>query len=153
MPTGAGTSSDYPGFEVLYARKLGTKSAEGSRRRIARTEPFLCTNTGQVEDCIAKVRTAGGYGGRKRVFIILNPVSGPGRGRKYWERNVKTAFDASGLPYTFKITQAPGDAKQMASELDFDVFDTVVLLGGDGTLHEVIQGLFSREDADRAGVR
>jgi YegS/Rv2252/BmrU family lipid kinase len=40
-----------------------------------------------------------------------------------------------------RFTSAPGEATRLAREVAAD-FDTVVAVGGDGTIHEVINGLF-----------
>ena len=140
------------GFEVLYSTSTSTTSKE-KKKRILRSEAFLCTDVSQAEECIEKIRSAASGGGcheRKRILVILNPCSGQGKGKRLWEKKVRGWFDASGLGYTFRETEAPGDARDLARNVDFDVFDALVIIGGDGTLHEVCNGLFRREDSERA---
>lgn len=77
-----------------------------------------------------------------RRRAILNPVS-PGARRRpelagWLERT-------AGLDV--RITTAPGDAARMAQEALDDGVRTLVVAGGDGTLHEVVNGL--GEDAGR----
>ena len=140
--------SHHPGFQIVYSR---TYEKGGKHlRRILRTEPFLCNNTGQAEECISSLQRASDYGSRRGVMVILNPTSGQGCGLKYWERDIEDVLKASGMKYTFKMTQGSGDARAMAKDLDFDSVDTLILIGGDGTMHEVLQGLYTRDDPERA---
>ncbi|MEJ2186193.1 MAG: diacylglycerol kinase family lipid kinase [Gemmatimonadota bacterium] len=78
---------------------------------------------------------------RRHAHVILNPVSGGGRGRKARER-IEKGLTASGLRFDLSETQAQGHAFQLARERAFDA-DVVVAVGGDGTAHEVANGLLT----------
>ena len=70
-------------------------------------------------------------------FVIMNP--GAGRARRGPDPEaVARAFARHGLDATIAPTTAAGHATRLAREA---TGDPVVVVGGDGTLHEVIQGL------------
>lgn len=66
------------------------------------------------------------------LHLIINPVAGRGRSLRRLRR-VKAALEP--LPYRVHPTRAPGHAAQIAASLPQDA--TILVLGGDGTLHEV----------------
>ena len=69
------------------------------------------------------------------MHLIVNPVAGRGRGLRKLRR-VKEALEGKDLPYRVHITpRAPEHAAQIAAALPQDA--TLLVLGGDGTLHEV----------------
>lgn len=74
-----------------------------------------------------------------RHLVILNPHAG--RGRKGRTRAVlEAALAGAGLDPVIRQTEGPGHAAQLAAASHAD-FDAVIVVGGDGTLHEVLQGL------------
>ena len=72
-----------------------------------------------------------------RPFVILNPQAGRSR-RGPNEESIRRAFLRHGLAAEVVFTAAPGHATALARDAGSD---PVVAVGGDGTLHEVIQGL------------
>ncbi len=77
-----------------------------------------------------------------RTLFIVNGTAGGGRcGQRfppYLARVKEAGVDAEAV-----FTTRPGDATRLARLTDADV---VVAVGGDGTLHEVLNGLFPREN-------
>lgn len=77
----------------------------------------------------------------KKLLFIYNPHSGTGRvAGKLSE--ILDAFAKAGWLTTVHPTQAPGDAARVARKLA-PHFDRIACAGGDGTLHEVIEGLMA----------
>ncbi|MSR61195.1 MAG: diacylglycerol kinase family lipid kinase [Planctomycetes bacterium] len=74
----------------------------------------------------------------RRVWIIANPVSGRGRGEQRALELVR-AFQARGVTPELLRTSARGDAPRLARMASSA--DLVVVIGGDGTLGEVLSGL------------
>ena len=60
-------------------------------------------------------------------------------------KRVQPIFDAAGLDLDVRATRCPGHAREIARGLDDDL-QGVCVLGGDGTLHEVVNGLMSRPE-------
>lgn len=77
--------------------------------------------------------------------IIANLGSGKGKGKHCLEI-IKSALESRSIPYTVHETNAVGHGKQLAaslSELGSDNGEprVIVALGGDGTFHEVLNGI------------
>jgi YegS/Rv2252/BmrU family lipid kinase len=79
----------------------------------------------------------------QRFVVIVNPASGRRRGRQVLEQ-VKPIFDAAGAVLVTRVCDGPRHAFRIANELDFQAFDGCCVIGGDGTVHEVINGLLQR---------
>lgn len=75
-----------------------------------------------------------------KVTVIVNPIAGRGRGRKTWERLRRAAGASEHTVEAFE-THRPGDAARLAAEAAAAGTDRVIVLGGDGTLHETVNGL------------
>ncbi|MBN2909429.1 diacylglycerol kinase family lipid kinase [Polycladomyces sp. WAk] len=70
-------------------------------------------------------------------IMIVNPVSGNGRGRKVWER-VSRLLKKEGLPYRVYFTTGRGHATVLSRQaVESPQVKAVVAIGGDGTVHEV----------------
>ncbi|MGE4483654.1 MAG: diacylglycerol kinase family protein [Oscillospiraceae bacterium] len=78
-----------------------------------------------------------------RIMLIVNPVSGKGQVRDILY-DILSIFCQSGRTVTVYMTSKHGDAENLARAYSED-FDTVVCVGGDGTLSEVVCGLMQTE--------
>lgn len=76
----------------------------------------------------------------KRTLYIVNPTAGGGRGLATW-RVVSRALEARGLPAEYRLTTGRGAAIELAAEAARAGYDTLVAIGGDGTVQEVVNGL------------
>ncbi|MBI5778533.1 MAG: diacylglycerol kinase family lipid kinase [Planctomycetes bacterium] len=75
-----------------------------------------------------------------RLKIIVNPISGSGRSMRFLER-LKDALVKEQIDCQVAPTQKAGDATRIAAEHQDNT--SILCLGGDGTLNEVINGLLS----------
>lgn len=75
-----------------------------------------------------------------RVTAIYNPVAGGGRAGREWP-SAEAALRRHFSDLTVRATRGPGDAVALAGEAARDGTDIVVVLGGDGTISEVVDGL------------
>ena len=73
-------------------------------------------------------------------ILIANPISGKGHAKSIAEQ-AYTALTESGAHGQLIFTSAPGDAKRFAQEATSDGIRSVIACGGDGTLHEVVNGI------------
>ena len=76
--------------------------------------------------------------------IIINPASQSGRGLKIWKRKVEPALLNEGVEYQVHFSKKRGDVSKIAGKLASEATEnevTLILLGGDGTINELIQGL------------
>lgn len=74
-------------------------------------------------------------------YFIVNPNSRTGAGEKVWHR-LERILKQKQISYHAYLTRYPGHAKKLAYQLSqTDVPRTIVVLGGDGTINEVLNGL------------
>ena len=74
--------------------------------------------------------------------IVFNPVSYSGRSTARM-KHVRDILDEKGVEYVYRETVRPGDGTVMGAELA-ETCDTVVAGGGDGTVFEVLNGIFGK---------
>lgn len=75
-------------------------------------------------------------------LFIVNPHAGRGKGLKVW-KEVELLLQQRKIVYQVKFTQGKGDATQLAdNEAKEWKVTAVVAVGGDGTVHEVANGLY-----------
>ncbi len=79
--------------------------------------------------------------------MIFNPHAAAGRSRALWP-HIGAALTEHGIRFEMLETGHPGHAIDLVAEADLEDFDGVVAAGGDGTLFEVVNGLF-RQPGDR----
>ncbi|MDE6028841.1 MAG: diacylglycerol kinase family lipid kinase [Clostridiales bacterium] len=72
--------------------------------------------------------------------IIANKCSGKGNGEKCLNA-VTQYLDEHSVPYSVHLTERTGHGKQLAEELSANGAEVIVALGGDGTFHEVLNGI------------
>jgi len=82
------------------------------------------------------------------AHLILNPAAGRGAARRA-ESVVTRAFRAQGWAVDLVRTEGPGHAQELAAQAVSQGARHVIAVGGDGTVHEVANGLL-RSDADVA---
>jgi diacylglycerol kinase (ATP) len=75
-----------------------------------------------------------------RMLLVVNPAAAGGRVGKHWPR-LHPRLRAAGLDQPIVFTEAPGHATELAAEAVRLGERTVVAVGGDGTICEVVQGL------------
>jgi YegS/Rv2252/BmrU family lipid kinase len=84
----------------------------------------------------------------RRATFIFNPVSGHRQARRRADVEAAAAvLRGAGGEVSLAPTSAPGAAAQLASEAVAAGADTIFACGGDGTVHEVLQGLIGTEAA------
>jgi len=79
------------------------------------------------------------------ILVIVNPAAGRGRARRQWE-DVRKQLSAAGIIFDAVLTTRPMEAVAIA-ESESGRRACIVAAGGDGTVHEVVNGLM------RAGGR
>lgn len=73
--------------------------------------------------------------------IIVNPAAGAGRTAREWPR-IKNFFKGRGLRFEHDITEAPGHAIELAKDATKNGYETIISIGGDGTINEIANGLY-----------
>lgn len=79
------------------------------------------------------------------IYVVTNAKNSEGKNAKKLE-TVKQVFERAGLEYKFLFTEYAGHAGEICKELTADGKEiTIVAMGGDGTLHEVLNGIADPE--------
>lgn len=78
----------------------------------------------------------------KKILVIVNPVSGRGRGEKSIP-SIERILGESGLEHSLVRTERVWHAAELAHKAAVDHVDIVVAAGGDGTVNEVLNGLMT----------
>ena len=87
----------------------------------------------------------------KKFYMIVNPHGGIKKGIGILDR-VKPIFEDGGAELTILETEYAGHAREMALEKDFTGYDGFCAIGGDGTMHEVINGMLKRPDGRKLPI-
>jgi YegS/Rv2252/BmrU family lipid kinase len=77
-------------------------------------------------------------------YFIINPVAGNGRGSKYW-RKIQLLLKASNIDFDFGISTYPQHSTHLASYAVLKGHRYIAAVGGDGTINEVINGIFNQQ--------
>ncbi len=77
-------------------------------------------------------------------FVVVNPRSGAGRTRREWPHIERALRDA--YPHmTLAVTRRPGDATTMVRHALNEGHHEIVVVGGDGTINEAVNGFFDSD--------
>lgn len=86
-----------------------------------------------------------------RIKVILNPHAGHGYAASM-SSAISRQFAQLGADFELVHTRHPGDAIALARQAAEEGFERVVSVGGDGTTHEIINGLLSVNGASRSAL-
>ena len=83
----------------------------------------------------------------ERVVFVLNPAGGGGRAQSVWDGIRKKLLTPMPAEWRVRPTRAPGDGETLARQAAVEgtgrgPTSLVVACGGDGTINEVVNGLF-----------
>jgi diacylglycerol kinase (ATP) len=86
-----------------------------------------------------------------KIAFIVNPRAAGGSAGRSWPHIEGLARDRLGSFQVF-FTDKPGDATRLTREAVRHGAETIVCVGGDGTLNEVVNGLMGEDGPIRPGV-
>ena len=78
-------------------------------------------------------------------ILIANPISGKGKAKTVAEQTCAALTDAEHNG-EIKLTSGTGDAKRFAQEAVSNGIRRIIACGGDGTLHEIVNGIATVPD-------
>ena len=86
-----------------------------------------------------------------RWFVIVNPVAGKGLGLTDWPVISKLLRDNS-IAFDFAFTEHRFHAIELSVEAVNNGYRRLIVVGGDGTLNEVVNGLFIQKAVPQTDV-
>jgi YegS/Rv2252/BmrU family lipid kinase len=87
-----------------------------------------------------------------RCFVIVNPAAGRGRARRAWETTIRPMLRSGGLAFDEVYEDRPGAAVPLADQATRDGYEVLAAVGGDGTIHEVLNGVLGPQGARRPAL-
>jgi diacylglycerol kinase (ATP) len=75
-----------------------------------------------------------------RIRVILNPTASGGAGASY-QGPLEESSSGRGLSLELALTEGPNHAKELAQDAVRDGVEKLLVVGGDGTIHEVANGI------------
>lgn len=135
-PVGAETH-----LRLLYMPLTGVETSKPVRK-LVRT-PWLIVDSSDCIDahvgrCVPREK--------KSILMIVNPKSGKGDADALIENYCLPILEAAGVCVDKRVTEAPHHATEIMHETDVSGYDIILSAGGDGTFHEILQGLLLRDD-------
>ena len=86
-----------------------------------------------------------------KYYITVNPHGGTKKGPRILEM-VMPIFESANAEVTVIETEYAGHTRDLARELDITGYDGFCCIGGDGTMHEAINGVMTRKDGLRIPI-
>ncbi|XP_061918463.1 sphingosine kinase 2 [Entelurus aequoreus] len=151
-----------PPLLVLYWYPPGKRRKGVSRRRQVRA--YLAESRAEAERWSAAVQcllggvavTAETEFSRsllprpKRLLLLVNPFSGRGQAMQWCHTHILPMIREANISYNLIQTERQNHARELIREISLPEWDGVVIISGDGLLHEVINGLMERADWEQA---
>lgn len=85
------------------------------------------------------------------MLLVVNPTGGVRNGLRILE-TIKPIFDNGGIELEIIETKYAGHAKDIARAMEIDKFEGLCLVGGDGTMHEAVNGMYTRIDKKKIPI-
>ena len=76
-------------------------------------------------------------------FLIMNPTSGNGKSKKSWP-HISTLLTNHGIRFSYAFTKYSKHESELAQNAIKNGFTKIISVGGDGTLHHIVNGIMSQ---------
>lgn len=83
--------------------------------------------------------------------FILNPVSSGGKSLKFWKQ-FEQLLGQNNIDFTYKQTRKSGDAIALTQQVINEGYKKIIAIGGDGTLHQVANGILLQNEIDTRDI-
>lgn len=77
-------------------------------------------------------------------FVIVNPNAGRRKGEKDW-LEIAALLNEAGIRFTNVFTEHPNHAVKLARKYIENGYRKIIVVGGDGTLNEVVNGVYTQK--------
>lgn len=86
----------------------------------------------------------------RRLLLLVNPYSGRGMAMQWCQTHILPMISEANISYNLIQTERQNHARELIREISLHEWDGIVIVSGDGLLHEVINGLMDRPDWEQA---
>lgn len=80
----------------------------------------------------------------KKWFVIINPTSGNGAAKKQWPK-IKSLLEYYNFNFEFQFTNFEKHSLKIVQNTVNQGFKKYIIVGGDGTLHNVVNGILNQK--------
>ncbi|MCF6295378.1 MAG: diacylglycerol kinase family lipid kinase [Flavobacteriaceae bacterium] len=77
---------------------------------------------------------------KKSWFVIINPTSGNGSGKKKWSK-IERLLNTYGFDFDYAFTMHQKHSVEIVQQVIDKGFFNIISVGGDGTLHNIVNGI------------
>jgi YegS/Rv2252/BmrU family lipid kinase len=84
-------------------------------------------------------------------MVIVNPNAGSGKGEKDWRR-ISQILAAGQISFVHVFTESQKHAIRLTRESISDGYRKFIVVGGDGTMNEVVNGIFTQDMCPSADI-
>lgn len=81
---------------------------------------------------------------KKEWLVLLNPHAGVGRGARD-RKKIEALLNAKNISYQIVVSEYPKHAMLLIQEKIGQGYQNIIIAGGDGTLNEVVNGVYTQE--------
>lgn len=81
---------------------------------------------------------------KTKWYLILNPSAGKGKGAKRWA-SIQKSLQKTGIAYDLGISEHQFHPIQLAKEAVLKGYKKIIVVGGDGTINEVVNGICGQD--------
>ena len=86
-----------------------------------------------------------------KFIVIVNPFSGKKQGSEIFNK-IKKKFDSKNVDLNLITTEFPGHAEKIIKDYNLENYNGILIIGGDGTFHEIVNGMFNRKDKKKIPI-
>uniref|UniRef100_A0AAY4ALP1 sphingosine kinase n=1 Tax=Denticeps clupeoides TaxID=299321 RepID=A0AAY4ALP1_9TELE len=86
----------------------------------------------------------------RRLLLLVNPFSGRGQAMQWCQTHILPMIREASISYNLIQTERQNHARELIREISLPEWDGIIIISGDGLLHEVINGLMERPDWEQA---
>ncbi|MBR3029760.1 MAG: diacylglycerol kinase family lipid kinase [Bacteroidales bacterium] len=79
--------------------------------------------------------------------VIVNPNAGSGRGGREWDE-ISNLLSAAGIQFSSSVSRHKYHSIDLVRQAYQEGYRRFIAVGGDGTIHEVVSGIMSTDNAD-----
>jgi hypothetical protein len=131
--------------EPMSHTQMGNRYAHHRRFEVVRSEDFA-----DIRSLVRAIRSLSSHQSpHTKYLVFLNPVGGQKKAREIYDSLVVPMLEQASVDHDLVVTTRARHAEEYAMEADFDVYGGFIAMGGDGIIHEVLQGIRKRAGANQ----